>query len=376
MNLFNVYPKYDINLTKAEGVYVYDDNQTKYLDLYGGHGVISIGHSHPTYVGKLTEQLNTIGFYSNSVEITLQHTVAKKLGEISGYNQHKLFLCNTGAEANESALKLASYYTGKKKVVALTNSFHGRTAAALNITHNKKISAPIHIANFPVEFVDINNEKQLIKSLANNDVCAVVVEVIQGIGGLDIVNVDYLKLLRNQCTKNGALLIADEVQSGFGRSGKFFAHQYAEIEADIITMAKGMGNGFPVGGIMIHSKYEPEIGLLGSTFGGNHLACTAALAVLEIIEAQSLMSHVIEINEVLVAELKKINGIKRIKGKGLMLGVEFNFPIKELRAELIHSYKIFTGVSNNPNLLRILPPLTITEEEIMAFPTALKQLVK
>ena len=374
MNLFNVYPRFNITLTKGKGVYVYDD-KNKYLDLYGGHGVISIGHSHPTYVNKLKEQLDAIGFYSNSVEMPIQNELAVKLAKQSGYPDHSLFLCNSGAEANENAIKLASFHTNKKKVIAFKGSFHGRTAATLNITDNPNLSASVNNNNFPVEFIELNNEKALLNALKNKDVCAVIIEGIQGVGGLDIPTEAYLNCLASNCKKYEALLILDEIQSGTGRSGKFFAHQYANITADIITMAKGMGNGFPIGGVLIHPTIKAKYGMLGTTFGGNHLACTAAIAVLDTIENENLLSNVKDVSNFLISELEAIAAIKKIKGKGLMLGVEFDFPIKKIRTQLLNQYHIFTGASANPNLLRILPPLGISKEQIKPFIKALREIL-
>ena len=375
MKLFDVYPRFDITLTKAKGVYVYDENDQEYLDLYGGHGVISIGHSHPDYVSKITGQLSKIGFYSNSVNMPMQEELAQKLAQQSGYPEHHLFLCNSGAEANENAIKLASFYTGKKKVVAFKNSFHGRTAAALNVTDNPMLSAPVNRHNFPVEFIEMNNRRQLEKALRNKDVCAVIVEGIQGVGGLDMPSVEYLEFLAQQCKANGALLILDEIQSGYGRSGKFFAHQYANIEADIVTLAKGMGNGFPVAGLLIHPDIKATYGMLGTTFGGSYLACAAATAVLNILKKEKLLQNVQQVSKKIVADLQEIPQIKHIKGRGLMLGVELNFPVKELRAKLLYNHHIFTGSSANPNLLRILPPLCITAEQIKPFANTLKKLL-
>jgi len=376
MSLFNVYPRFDINLIKGKGVYLLDSNNQQYLDLYGGHGVISIGHSHPHYVKQIGQQLEAIGFYSNSIQIPIQEELAKKIGQQSGYVNHHLFLCNSGAEANENAIKLASFHTNKKKVIAFKGSFHGRTAATLNVTNNEKLSAPINLNNFPVDFLDLNDENQLINSLESNDVCAVIIEGIQGVGGLNAPSVEYLRFLSNSCKKYGALLILDEIQSGYGRTGKFFAHQYANIEADIITMAKGMGNGFPIGGLLIHPDIKAENGMLGTTFGGNHLACSAAIAVLDTLEDENLIENVQHVNEYIMEELKSISSIKSIRGKGLMLGVEFDFKIKELRAQLLYDYHIFTGASANPNLLRILPPLNISSGQIKPFLIALKEILK
>jgi len=376
MKLFNVYPRFDITLNKAKGVYVYDNNNRQYLDLYGGHGVISIGHTHPHYTNKLKEQLDNIGFYSNSIQMPRQEELATKLNEQSGYPNHNLFLCNSGSEANENAIKLASFHTNKKKVIAFKGSFHGRTAASLNITDNANLSAPINCNNFPVEFIELNNESQLIQALTKKDICAVIVEGIQGVGGLDSPSISFLTSLAENCKSHGALLILDEIQSGFGRSGEFFAHQYANIKADIITMAKGMGNGFPVGGVLIHPKIEAKAGMLGTTFGGNHLACVASIAVLETLENENLISNVKNIHKYLLLELEQVPAIKEIKGKGLMLGIEFNFPIKEIRTQLLNEYRIFTGASTNPNLLRILPPLCITTKQIKPFINAIKEILQ
>lgn len=375
MILFDVYPRFDINLTRARGVFLYDENGQEYLDLYGGHGVISIGHSHPEYLRKINEQLSKIAFYSNSVNIPIQEELAAKLGKLSGYEDYQLFLCNSGAEANENALKLASFHTNKKKVLAFERSFHGRTAAALNVTDNPAIQAPINQQNFPVEFLKLNDEEQLKKSLQSNNICAVVVEGIQGVGGLDMPSVGYLQFLSQQCKEHGVLLILDEIQSGYGRSGKFFAHQYAHIQPDIITVAKGMGNGFPVAGVLVQPDILPKHGMLGTTFGGNHLACAAGIAVLDILKKEGLIEHVIGVNEKLVLTLKNIPAIKRIKGLGLMLGIELDYPVKALRKQLLEDYQIMTGSSDNPNLLRILPPLCISDEELEPFVYALNELL-
>ncbi|SHI36310.1 acetylornithine aminotransferase [Mesonia phycicola] len=375
MSLFNVYPRFAITPTHAEGAYVFDENEQKYLDLYGGHGVISIGHSHPHYVEKIQQQVAKIGFYSNSIQMPLQEELAKKIQQLSGYQNHELFFCNSGAEANENALKIASFFTGKKKIIAFKNSFHGRTAASLNVTDNAKLSAPLNVDNFPVEFLSLNNEEAVLSAFKNDDVAAVIVEGIQGVGGLDMPTEDFLKFLKQTCEKHQALLILDEIQSGYGRSGKFFAHQYANIEADLVTMAKGMGNGFPVAGVLIHPKIKAQFGMLGTTFGGNHLACAAGLAVLEVIEKENLLENAIAIGAFAKEEFAKIPQVKQVKGKGLMLGVEFDFPIKELRIQLLEEHNIFTGASANPNLLRILPPLTIQQKEILQFTNALKSLL-
>lgn len=375
MQLFDVYPRYDITFTKAKGVYLYDEKGLPYLDLYGGHGVISIGHSHPEYVKRLTEQLNNIGYYSNSVQIPIQDELAKKLGQLSGYSDYQLFLCNSGAEANENALKVASFHTGKKKVIAFKKSFHGRTAAALNVTDNPNIQAPINQNNFPVEFIELNNEEQLKAALANDDVCAVIVEGIQGVGGLDLPSPSYLEFLSRECNAHGAMLVLDEIQSGYGRSGKFFAHQYANVRPDIITTAKGMGNGFPLAGVLIQPKIQAKHGMLGTTFGGNQLACAAGVAVLDVLENEKLIENADKIGAYISSELKNTPGITQVKGLGLMLGVELEYPVKELRLILLTDYRIMTGASANPNLLRILPPLGITAEEVEPFISALKKLI-
>ncbi len=376
MNLFDVYPRFDVEIDKASGVYLWDKKNKKYLDLYGGHGVISIGHTHLVYTAMLKQQLDKIGFYSNSLQMSVQEKFAASLTAFSGYPDYSLFLCNSGAEANENALKLASFHTGKKRVIAFKNSFHGRTAAALAVTDNPKLAAPLNREHFPVEFVELNNEKQLLAAFAKKDVAAVIVEGIQGVGGLDQPSDDFLKFLSHTCHDRGALLILDEIQSGYGRSGKFFAHQYAGIRPDLITVAKGMGNGFPVGGVLISPEIKPWPGMLGTTFGGNPLACAAGLAVLQVMKQEALMQNVMEVSDFLTGELKKIPEIKQIKGKGLMLGVEFDFPVQALRKKLLYGHRILTGSSANENLLRILPPLGIQKEQIRIFPAALKKALK
>jgi len=373
--MFDVYPRYPINIVKSNGVYLWDDTGQRYLDLYGGHGVISIGHSHPAYLNAVMKQIKKIGFYSNSIEIPLQQELADRLKLLSSYDSYRLFLCNSGAEANENALKLASFYNGKRKVVAFRNSFHGRTAAAVHVTDQSNIAAPINNDQFPVVFIEINNKTQLEKTLDNGDVCAVIIEIIQGVGGLDMPCPSYLKLLSNLCIEKGIVLIIDEVQSGYGRSGKFFAHQHFGIKADIITMAKGMGNGFPVAGLLINPAIKAKHGMLGSTFGGNHLACAAAISVLKTMKSEKLIENAESVGRKLVSALKKIPAIKQIKGKGLMLGIEFEGNAKPIRDELLHQYFIFTASSANKNLIRILPPLSVTYEEMKAFPEALKKIL-
>jgi acetylornithine aminotransferase len=371
MKLFDVYPLFDITPVKAKDVYVFDENKTKYLDLYGGHAVISIGHSHPEYVKNVSEQVSELGFYSNSIQNPLQVELANKLGELSGCQGYQLFLCNSGAEANENALKLASFHTGKKKVIAFKNSFHGRTSAAVAATDNLKIIAPIN-AQQDVAFFELGDLDGVEKALSKNDVCAVIIETIQGIGGLDEASTTFYQGLNKLCKKYNTLHVADEIQCGFGRTGDFFAFQKHNIEPDIISIAKGMGNGFPVGGILIHPDIKASYGLLGTTFGGNHLACVASLAVLKVLDSENLSDNVNTVSNYFVEKAKELPKLKTIKGRGLMLGLEFNFPIAELRKNLIFKHHIFTGSAKNPNLLRILPPLTIQKEHFDFFFEALK----
>lgn len=373
MNLFNVYPRFNITPVTAKGCYIYDSNKEKYLDLYGGHGVISVGHNHPIYTKAISEQMNAISFYSNAVNIPIQSLFAEKLSQVSGYSNYQLFLCNSGAEANENALKLASFHNKKSKVIAFKNSFHGRTSAALNITDNDKISAPINKDGIETLFVEINDIDGLKKAFETEDLCAAIIEGIQGVGGLDEPSTAFLKALRNLCDDHDVVLILDEIQSGYFRTGKFFAHQHSGIKADIISMAKGMGNGFPIGGILIHPDIKASYGLLGTTFGGNYLACAAGCAVLDILVQENLVENVNQLDTWLRQELASISQIKKIKGRGLMLGIEFDFPIKELRKRLLFNSKIVSGASMNPNLLRILPPLTIKQEDLKLFIQDLKQ---
>lgn len=375
MKLFDVYPLFNITPVKAKGVYVYDENNTKYLDLYGGHAVISIGHSHPDYVKNISEQVSKLGFYSNSIQNPLQTELAKKLGKLSACEEYDLFLCNSGAEANENALKLASFHTGKHKVVAFKNSFHGRTSAAVAATDNPKIVAPIN-AQQEVEFLELGDLDGVKNTLRNGDVCAVILETIQGIGGLDEVDTIFFKGLEKLCKKYNTVLIADEIQSGFGRTGDFFAFQKHDVSPDIISMAKGMGNGFPIGGILIHPKIKASYGLLGTTFGGNHLACAASLSVLDVLKEEQLLENAQKNSKYFIEKAEKLPKLKAIKGRGLMIGLEFDFPIAELRKSLIHKHHIFTGSAKNPNLLRILPPLTIQKMHVDAFVEALKSELK
>ncbi len=374
MNLFNVYPLYNITPVKALNCKIIDNNGKEYLDLYGGHGVISIGHSQPEYVQKLKNQLDNIGFYSNAIQNPLQLELAEKLGKLSGYDDYSLFLCSSGAEANENALKLASFHTGKSRVIAFHNSFHGRTSAAVAVTDNKKIVAPINAQQI-VTFLPLNNIELVKTELEKGDVCAVIIEGIQGVGGLDEGTTDFFQDLEKVCKANNTMLILDEVQSGYGRSGKFFAHQHHNIKADIISLAKGMGNGFPIGGILISPKFTASFGLLGTTFGGSHLACAAGIAVLEVMESQKLMDNVNEVYDYFLEAIKQVPEIVKIKGKGLMLGVEFDFDVSELRKKLIIEKYIFTGNANNKNLLRILPPLTVKKNDIDLFIKALKEIL-
>ncbi len=375
MNLFNVYQLYDVTPVKGTDVFVTDDKGREYLDLYGGHGVVSIGHSHPHYLSKLKEQLDAIGFYSNAVKNPLQDELAEKLGEISGYPDYSLFLCNSGAEANENALKLASFYTGKKRVISFKNSFHGRTSVAVSVTDNPKINAPINSTN-PKTFLPLNEIDLVEKELAKDDVCAVIIEGIQGVGGLDEGTTAFFQDLEKLCHKQNVVFIVDEVQSGYGRSGQFFAHQHHNVKPDIISVAKGMGNGFPIGGILISPKFKATYGMLGTTFGGNHLACAAGIAVLEVIEQENLMQNVETISNYFIEEAQKISQVKKIKGRGLMLGIEFDFEVTELRKKLIYKKHIFTGGANNKKLLRILPPLTVKKEHIDTFFDALKEVLQ
>ena len=372
MSLFNVYPLFDITPVRAKDLSVYDDNGVEYLDLYGGHAVISIGHSHPEYVAAISDQIGKLGFYSNAIQNPLQVSLARELGRLSGCKEYQLFLCNSGAEANENALKLASFHTGKKGVLAFKNSFHGRTSAAVAATDDPKIVAPLN-AQQQVDFVALGDLNGVENILKKDDTCAVIIELIQGVGGLDESTTEFYQGLEKLCKTYKVMLIADEVQSGFGRTGDFFAFQKYGWTPDIISIAKGMGNGFPIGGILIHPDIKASFGLLGTTFGGNHLACAASLAVLKVLEDENLMKNADEMSAYFIEKAKYLPHLKSIKGRGLMLGLEFNFPVAELRKKLIYTHKIFTGSAKNPNLIRILPPLTIQEKHIDAFFDALKQ---
>lgn len=372
MNLFNVYPLYDITPVKAIDCTITDDNGVEYLDLYGGHGVISIGHTQPDYVSKLKNQLDNLGFYSNAIQNPLQVELAEKLGKLSGLEDYELFLCSSGAEANENALKLASFHNGKSRVVAFDNSFHGRTSAAVAVTDNKKIVAPIN-AQQVVTFLPLNTIELVEAELEKGDVSSVIIEGIQGVGGLDEGTTEFFQALEKACKKHGVVLILDEVQSGYGRSGKFFAYQHHNIKADIISVAKGMGNGFPVGAILISPEFEASFGLLGTTFGGSHLSCAAGIAVLDVMEKLKLQDNVNEVSAYFFEQIKQVPQIIKVKGRGLMLGVEFDFEIGALRKKLIVEKHIFTGSANNKNLLRILPSLTVKKSDIDVFIIALKE---
>ncbi|WP_194766732.1 aspartate aminotransferase family protein [Tamlana sp. I1] len=370
MPLFNVYPLYDVTPVSGKGVYVYDDKGAEYLDLYGGHAVISIGHAHPKYVEAISNQVAELGFYSNAIQNPLQVQLADKIEALSGCKDYELFLCNSGAEANENALKLASFKTGKSRVIAFKNGFHGRTSAAVAATDNPSIVAPIN-AQQAVTFLDLNDIAGVQAELEKGDVCAVILEFIQGVGGLDQGTAEFFEQVDALCKANNTLFIADEVQSGYGRSGKFFAFQHYNVTPDIISIAKGMGNGFPIGGILIHPNIEAKFGLLGTTFGGNHLACAAGLSVLEVIEDQKLIDNVNVMSEYFIKIAKTIPQIKAIKGRGLMLGLEFDFEVGDLRKRLIYENHIFTGGASNKKLIRILPPLTVRREHINMFFEAL-----
>lgn len=365
MTLFPVYPLFDINIVKGKGCHVWDDKGQEYLDLYGGHAVISIGHCHPHYVDMLTKQLNTLGFYSNSVINTLQSQLAERLGQVCGYPDYHLFLINSGAEANENALKLASFHTGRKRVLAAGKAFHGRTSLAVEATDNPKIVAPVN-SNGHVTFLPLNDLAAFEAELDKGDVAAVIVECIQGVGGIRMATADFMQGLRKACDKTGTVLICDEIQCGYGRSGKFFAHQHLGVKPDIITCAKGIGNGFPMGAVIISPKFEAVYGMLGTTFGGNHLACTAALAVLDVIEHEQLVDNAAKVGAYLMEELKKLQQtdahIVDVRGEGLMIGIEYDQPIKALRNALVHDEHVFTGAAST-NILRLLPPLTLSLDE-------------
>ena len=373
MELFDVYPLFNINIVKGKGCHVWDENNTEYLDLYGGHAVISIGHAHPHYVEAISNQVAQLGFYSNSVINKLQQQLAERLGKACGYEDYSLFLINSGAEANENALKLASFHNGRTRVVSFSKAFHGRTSLAVEATNNPKIIAPVN-ANSHVTFLELNDIEGAKAELEKGDVCAVIIEGIQGVGGIRIPKPAFLKALRELCDQTGTVLILDEIQSGYGRSGKFFAHQYAGIRPDMITVAKGIANGFPMGGVLISPKFKPVYGQLGTTFGGNHLACSAALAVLDVMESEHLVDNAAKVGQHLIDELKKIDGIKEVRGEGLMIGIEFDQPVQELRKRLIYEQHVFTGASGT-NVIRLLPPLCLSMEESDEFLKRFKSLL-
>ena len=374
MKLYDVYPLFDINIVKGQGCRVWDDKGDEYLDLYGGHAVISIGHAHPHYVEMIGKQVGQLGFYSNSVINTLQQDVADRLGELSGYDDYQFFLINSGAEANENALKLASFYNGRTRVLVQEKAFHGRTSLAVEATHNPKIIAPIN-ANGHVTYLPMNDLPAWEAELAKGDVCAVMIECIQGVGGIRLVTPEFMKGLRELCDQYNTVLICDEIQCGYGRSGKFFAHQHTGIRPDIITVAKGIGNGFPMGGVIISPKFEPVYGQLGTTFGGNHLACAAAIAVLDVMKQDGLVENAAKIGTYLMEELKKFPKIKEVRGQGLMIGMEFEEPIKEIRRKLLFEQKVFTGVSGT-HVIRLLPPLCLSKAEADEFLARFKKVLE
>ncbi|HEX8548248.1 MAG TPA: aspartate aminotransferase family protein [Cytophagaceae bacterium] len=374
MKNFDVYPLFDIEPIKAQGSYIWDKKGEKYLDLYGGHAVISIGHGNPYYVAKLTEQLNRISFYSNSVIIPMQAELAYKLGELSGYNDYNLFLINSGAEANENALKLASFYNGRKKIIAFTKGFHGRTSLAVAATDGASMQAPVNKTD-NVILLPFNDLEALEKNFSS-DVSSVIIEGMQGVGGVQVPTDAFLKKIQELCEKHNAVFILDEVQSGYGRSGKFFAHQYSGVTPDVITIAKGMGNGFPIAGMLISSKFKAVHGMLGTTFGGNHLACAAGIAVLDVIKDENLMENALTVGDYFFQELKNMPGVRELRGKGLMIGLDLEIPSAPVRNELLETHKIFTGSSSDKNTIRILPALNIGKAEADIFLTAFKQVME
>jgi len=371
MKLFDVYPLFPIEIVKGKGCHVYDADGNEYLDFYGGHAVISVGHAHPEYVKAISNQVAQLGFYSNSVVNGLQRKLAEKLGKICGYDDYSLFLINSGAEANENALKLASFYNGKREVLAFYHSFHGRTAAAVKVTDIPKYVAPVN-EGMCVNFVNLNDIDAVRYELSKGTYSSVIIEGIQGIGGIQIPDDNFMKELRKECDKNDVVLILDEIQSGYGRSGKFFAHQYSGIKADLITVAKGICNGFPMSGLLVSPKFTPVYGQLGTTFGGNHLGCAGAIAVLDIIEKENLIDNAATVGGFLLDELKKIDGIKEVRGRGLMIGLEFDQPIKDIRSKLLFEQKVFTGVAGT-NTIRLLPPLCLSMDDAKEFISRFKK---
>jgi len=373
MKLFDVYSLWPIEPVRASGCSVWDKEGREYLDFYGGHAVISVGHSHPRYVKALQEQLEKIGFYSNSVQNSLQQELAQKLGEISGYPDYSLFLCNSGAEANENALKLASFHTGNKRVIAFSEAFHGRSSGAVAVTDNNAIQSPFNRGH-EVTFVPLNNIEAVKNELNKGDVAALIIEGIQGVAGIYVPENQFLQQLKSLCMQHNVVLILDEIQSGYGRTGQFFAHQLSEIQPDLITMAKGMGNGFPIGGVLISPMFDAKKGMLGTTFGGNHLACAAAIAVLDVMKEESLVENADIMGRYLIKELSTIEGIQAIRGRGLMLGIDFMPQFTTIRNQLLFEYRIFTGGAKN-NVMRLLPPLSVTKNETDRFLAALKMAI-
>ena len=374
MKLFDVYPINNLNITRGVGSLVYDDKGQEYLDLYGGHAVISIGHTHPHYVKRLEDQLHKIGFYSNSIEIPIQKQLAEKLGRISGKEDYQLFLCNSGAEANENAMKLASFYNGKKKVIAFTGAFHGRTSLAVAVTDNPKIVPPVNESDNVVR-VPWKDEAALEQAFADNEISSVIVEGIQGVGGIQVAPESFLQKIRSLCDEHNAVFIADAIQCGYGRSGKFYSHDYAGVDADIYTMAKGIGNGFPIGAISISPKIQPAYGMLGTTFGGNHLACAAALAVLEVMEEDNLIQNAAEIGEYLISELNKFKQVNEVRGRGLMIGIDLPAEFAHAKKDLLFKHHIFTGEAK-PNVIRLLPALNLTKAHADQFLEAFATVIK
>jgi acetylornithine/N-succinyldiaminopimelate aminotransferase len=376
MNLFDVYPINNIEIVKGKGSLIWDRDGQEYLDLYGGHAVISIGHTHPHYVARVTEQLNKLGFYSNSVEIPLQQQLAEKLGKVSGREDYALFLISSGAEANENALKLASFYNGRKKVIAFSGAFHGRTSLAVSVTDNPKIVAPVNQTDNAI-FLPHNDEAALEQAFASygNEISSVIIEALQGVGGIKVASQSFLQKIRSLCDKYNAVFIADSVQDGYGRTGQFYAHDWANINADIYTMAKGMGNGFPIGGISIAPKFKPWHGMLGTTFGGNHLACAAALSVLEVIEQDNLMQNATEVGSYLISELQKFSQINEVRGRGLMIGIDLPAELGHVKKELLFKHHIFTGEAK-PNVIRLLPALNLTKAHADRFLEAFSEIMK
>ncbi|MFO0357362.1 MAG: aspartate aminotransferase family protein [Sphingobacteriaceae bacterium] len=373
MKTFDVYPLTNITPVKAQGSWLWDNKNEKYLDLYGGHAVISIGHSHPYYLEKITDQLNKIAFYSNSVINPLQEELAFKLGLMSGYSNYNLFLCNSGAEANENALKLASFKNERKKIIAFDKSFHGRTSLAVAATYDTSIQAEVNKTH-EIIFLPLNDHEAFLNAI-NDSISAVIIEGIQGVAGIHAPTSEFLNLIRKKCDDTGAVMILDEVQSGYGRSGKFFAHQYALVKPDLITTAKGMGNGFPVAGVLISDDFKAKYGLLGTTFGGNHIACAAAIAVLDVVKTENLIEHAANVGQKWINDLKQMDGIKEVRGQGLMIGIEFDFPIAELKTTLTNEHHILVGTASNKNVIRLLPALNVNQNDIDLFNSALSSVL-